>query len=191
MMRASVICVLACLTLGCAPEVESSDAETQEDGREQVFETALLRVALSVRDIDKSKHFYSYALGYSPGFDGDISRPAVLEQLQLGDDQTVRFAILHSAEMVGTREVAGAMIGLIEVSNPAPAHMQRPPGATMATGEGVLAMLTSDIYAVEERLKELEATILYGPKKSADGNEAEIVFYDPDGVRVHVVQMFE
>ena len=189
-MRFIVIVALACIAWGCSAEPEAAAQATVEESGEG-FDTALLRVALSVRDLDKSKRFYSDVLGMRPGFDGDISRPAVLEQLQLADTQTVRFAILHSAKAIGPRDVTGAMIGLMQVSNPAPEHMQRPPGATMATGEGVLAMLTSDIYAVEARLKEVGATVLYGPKKSVDGSEAEVVFYDPDGIRVHVVQMFE
>ena len=189
-MRVVVVVVLACVAWGCAPEPEApAQATVLEDGAG--FDTALLRVALSVRDLDNSKHFYSYVLGMQAGFDGDITSPAVLEMLQLDDGQSVRFAILRSAQTVGNRDVTGAMIGLLEVSNPVPQHMQRPPGATMATGEGVLAMLTSDIYAIEARLKEVGATILYGPKASDDGSEAEVVFYDPDGIRVHVVEMFE
>lgn len=189
-MRVAVVVVLACLAWSCAPEPEATEHAAAEGGAER-FETSLLRVALTVRDLDKSKLFYSHVLGMRPGFEGDISRPAVLDMLQLDDGQTVRFAILHGAEQVGSRPVTGAMVGLLEVSNPAPRHMQRPPGATIATGEGVLAMLTSDIYGVEARLKEAGATILYGPKESADGSEAEVVFYDPDGIRVHVVEMFE
>ncbi len=190
MMRILTIIAFSCLVAACEqpPEPTATAADGEVTDR---FDTALLRVALSVRDLDRSKHFYAHVLGMRPGFDGDISRPAVLEQLQLDEGQTVRFAILYSADRIDAQDIKGAMIGLMEVGNPAPQAMQRPPGATLATGEGVLAVVTSDIYLVEERLREFGAPILYGPKKSADGTEAEVVFYDPDGIRVHVVEVFD
>ena len=82
---------------------------------EPVPDTVLLRMALVVSDVEASKRFYSYALGYEASFDGDITRPAVVEQLQLADGQTARFVVLRGAESVDGRELEGAMIGLLHV----------------------------------------------------------------------------
>jgi catechol 2,3-dioxygenase-like lactoylglutathione lyase family enzyme len=148
----------------------------------------LLRMALVVSDIEESKRFYSYALGYEVSYDGDITRPAVIEQLQLEEGQTAHFVVLRGADKIGERELTGAMIGLLQVSNPALPAMHRPGPATMATGEAMMAIVTSDIQAVYERMLELESEILLPPTKYAGGNESELVVYDPDGIRIHVVE---
>ena len=156
---------------------------------ELAIESALVRAALSVSDIEASKHFYTYALGYEAGFDGDITRSSVTEMLQLADGQTVHFVILRGAKAVGGEDKNSAMIGLLRVDNPPLPVMRRPEGHSLVAGEAMMAILTSDIKMVERRSKELGATILYGPTRSADGSESELVLHDPDGFRIHVVQM--
>ena len=64
-------------------------------------------------------------------------------------------------------------------------------GITVTTGEAVLAMVTSDIERVHARVQELGATVLFGPQQSVSGTESELVFYDLDGIRVHVVERNE
>lgn len=152
------------------------------------IDSVMLRTALVVSDIEASKRFYSYALGYTVSYEGDISRPAVLGQLQLEEGRKVSFAVLKGASSVKGRELTGAMIGLLHVDNPPLAEMVRPGPDTMATGEGMMAIVSSDIASIYERVQELGATVLWPPTLSADESESEMVVYDPDGIRIHVVE---
>jgi len=155
------------------------------------FSTALLRAALVVNDIDASRDFYHQALGFEPGFDGDITSRWVTDLLQLQEGQTVRFAILEGSDSVAGEPTHSAMIGLLEIDNPRLPQRPRPEGITVTTGEAVLAMVTSDIERVHARVQELGATVLFGPQQSVSGTESELVFYDLDGIRVHVVERNE
>lgn len=175
------------LAFFAAAAVGDDVTRTGDDGAP---DSALIRLALSVTDADRSKRFYTFAFGFTAGFDGDITRPAVREMLHLEAGQRARFIVLHSAEELDGEHPGGAMIGLLQVSNPGLPSMRRPAGRGLASGEGILAIMTSDIEAVALRLRELGAHILFGPARSADESEAELVVYDPDGIRIHVVQRF-
>ena len=165
-----------------------SETELNTAADSVVIDSVMLRTALVVGDIEASKRFYSYALGYTVSYSGDISRPAVLEQLQLDEGREVSFAVLKGATSVKDRELTGAMIGLLHVDNPPLAKMVRPGPDSMATGEGMMAIVSSDIATVHERAKELGVTVLLPPTLSADESESEMVVYDPDGIRIHVVE---
>ncbi len=160
-----------------------------DEQAEEFPDSVMLRMALVVSDVESSKRFYSYVLGYEVGFDGDISRPAVLEQLQLKEGRTAHFVVLRGAKEVDGRELTGAMIGLLHIDNPPLPAMQRPGPETMATGEGMMAIVSSNIALVYERAQELGVKILLPPTLSADGSESELVMYDPDGIRIHVVEV--
>lgn len=150
--------------------------------------SALLRTAITVNDLDASRHFYSYGLGFETRFDGDITSPWVTEILQLESGQTVRFAVLVGAETIAGKPVKSAMVGLLQVDNPPLVRKHRPEGVSLVQGEAILAMETADIEALKARLIELDTNIVFGPSRSVDGTEFELVFYDPDGIRIHVVQ---
>jgi hypothetical protein len=51
-----------------------------------------------------------------------------------------------------------------------------------------MAIVSSDIATIYERAKELGVTVLLPPTLSADESESEMVIYDPDGIRIHVVE---
>ena len=152
------------------------------------IESALLRLAIVVADPERSKRFYTEALGYRVTFEGDITRPAVRAQLGLEEGQTAWFCVLASDDIVAGEQLDGAMIGLLAISNPPPPTLRRPEGADLAIGEGMLAIVTSDIHTVRDRVAALGARILLEPMRSPDGREWEMVLHDPDGVRIHVVE---
>lgn len=181
----TAIVVLGLAIFGASACADDSTANSTTDSLG--IDSALLRLAISVSDIEKSKRFYSYGLGYRIGFDGDITNPDVAAKLQLQEDQTARFVVLHGAEEIAGEPVSGAMIGLMHIDNPPVPAIERPGPATIASGEGVLAIVASDMDLVWARMQELGATILYPPTKSPDGTESELVVYDPDGIRVHIV----
>ncbi|MGI9225868.1 MAG: VOC family protein [Woeseiaceae bacterium] len=188
-MRTLIVAAVACLAIGCGSDSRSAPTVPVDDTQDDTIDSVLLRMALVVDDVEASKDFYSHVLGYTVGFDGDITRPAVIEQLQLAKGQTAHFVVLRGADSVDGRELNGAMVGLLHIDNPPLPAMQRPGPATLATGEGMMAIVTSDIATVYARAQELDARILLPPMKSADGSESEMVVYDPDGVRIHVVEV--
>lgn len=179
LIRGATLGVLAAMLLACSPDA----TETVE-----LPSSALLRIAMPVRDIEASKHFYGYALGYETGYEGDITSPWVSGLLHLEPGQTVQFVIMYGADSLAGEVTNSAMIGLLQVANPSLASLQRPEDGSLRTGEVMMAMVTADIDRVYARLQELGATILFGPTESVDGSESELVFRDPDGVRIHIVQ---
>jgi catechol 2,3-dioxygenase-like lactoylglutathione lyase family enzyme len=170
---------LTLLATAAADRASADDAEVH---------SALLRLAIVVSDPERSKRFYTEGFGYRVTFEGDITRPAVRTQLGLEDGQTAWFCVLASDNVVAGEQLQGAMIGLLAISNPSPPRLRRPDGADLAIGEGMLAVVTSDIRAVRERVAMLGARILLEPMRSPDGREWEMVLHDPDGVRIHVVE---
>jgi catechol 2,3-dioxygenase-like lactoylglutathione lyase family enzyme len=150
--------------------------------------SVMSRMTMVVTDIEASKRFYNYGLGYQVQSDNIITNPIVKTQMGLPQDRNVRFAILRSDHMIDGKKREGAQLGLIQVSNPSLPVMKRPSGADLASGETMMAMRTTDIKLVYARMKELGARILLEPMVSADGRETELVVHDPDGVRIHVVQ---
>lgn len=153
--------------------------------------SAVLRVAVVTNDVEASKRFYTYALGYEVSYEGDITRPGVIEQLKLKPGQRASFVVLRSSNVIKGQKRDAAMIGLLSITNPAPPVMRRPEGVDLAAGEAMMAVVTNDIGKVYARLKELGAHILVAPLKSADGRETELVVHDPSGVRIHVVERTE
>ena len=150
--------------------------------------SVMSRMTLVVADMEVSKRFYSYGLGYEVLSDTVITNPVVKTQLGLPSSRTVRFSILRSTHLIEGRRREGAQLGLLQVGKPALPVMRRPRGATLASGEAMMAMRTTDIALVYSRMKELHTHILLEPMRSPDGRETELVVHDPDGVRIHVVQ---
>lgn len=150
--------------------------------------SVMSRMTLVVKDADIAKRFYTYALGYEVLADREIDREIVKIQMGVAMDQTIRFVILKSSHEILGKKREGAGLGLIQIGNPAPPIMTRPVDADLATGEAMMAVRTSDIETVYERLKELDAKFLLHPMKSPDGTQTELVVHDPDGVRIHVVE---
>ena len=151
-------------------------------------DTALLRTALVVSDVELSKRFYSKGLGYRIGFDGDITRPAVRQMLQLSDSQTAHFVVLRGADSIAGEPVSSAMLGLLKIAGPSVGDLDHDKDHSLKNGQVILAIVTADIEAVYERLLMLDAEVLYAPTIAADGSEIELVVNDPDGIRIHVVQ---
>ncbi|MBL8630280.1 MAG: VOC family protein [Rhodospirillaceae bacterium] len=176
--------VLPALVTGWGAFAQS--ATTPSDEPQTI--SVMSRMTMVVADIEVSKRFYSYALGYQVLSDNVITNRVVKTQMGLGPDRTVRFAILRSSHMIDGKKREGAQLGLIQVGNPALPVMKRPAGADLAAGETMMALRTTDIKLVYARLKELKARILLEPMTTPDGRETELVVHDPDGVRIHVVQ---
>ena len=176
----AIVVLLADIALAQSvnPLVSGSDTTT----------SVMSRMTMVVADMEASKRFYNYGLGYEVISDNVITNPVVKTQMGLAQDCSVRFAILRSSHIIEGKKREGAQLGLMQVGNPALPVMTRPNHADLASGETMMAMRTTNIALVYARMKEMKAHIVLEPMSSPDGKETELVVHDPDGVRIHIVQ---
>jgi catechol 2,3-dioxygenase-like lactoylglutathione lyase family enzyme len=188
MLRHSRLALLLTLALALAHARAQSQAQAPAAGPMPMPPSVLLRTAIVTADRAASRRFYVEGLGFRVRFDGDVTRPGVIEQLGLAPGQTAWFLVLEGAQSLHGRPVTGATVGLLQVEHPAPPALQRPAGAALATGEAMLAIETDQFRTIEQRLRRLGAPFVVEPMNSADGSEIEMVVRDPSGTRVHVVE---
>ena len=190
MPRHSRLALLPVLTLALGPCLAADPARAQAPAVDTppMPPSAMLRTAIVTADLAASRRFYVEGLGFRVRFDGDISRPAVIQQLGLLPGQTAWFVVMEGATSLHGRPVTGATVGLLQVERPAPPALHRPAGHELATGEAMLAIETDQFRAIEQRLRRIGARFVVEPVTSTDGSEIEMVVRDPSGTRVHVVE---
>lgn len=155
--------------------------------------SALLRLTLVPADIERSIAFYRDVLGYSVGFDGDISQPDNRVLLGLVEGERARFVVLRGADQLDGEHIEAAGIGLLTIEGRGDMPSLAPPADnSFAAGQPMLAVQTSDIAAVTAAARRFGAPFLVEriEAETRRGREAEIVIADPDGMRIHVVQLF-
>jgi catechol 2,3-dioxygenase-like lactoylglutathione lyase family enzyme len=155
---------------------------------EPAVSSAVIRVAITTRDIEAARRFYVEGLGYSVRYDGDITNPENRTLLGLKGGERARFIVLDSNREFSGKKHDGAAIGLLAVSRRKLGRLVHPRRNDLAAGEAMLAVETSDIAAVILRLRRLGTPILSGPITGHDGHQIEIVVRDPDGTRIHIVE---
>ncbi len=155
---------------------------------EPAVSSAVVRVAITTRDIEVARRFYVEGLGYSVRYDGDITNPENRTLLGLKVDERARFMVLDSNREFSGKKHDGAGIGLLAVSGRRLGRLSHPHRNNLATGEAMLAVETSNIAAVIKRLRRIGTPILSGPITGHDGHQIEIVVRDPDGTRIHIVE---
>ena len=145
----------------------------------------LPRNLLVVSDIEASKKFYSYALGFEITRDAPITDKITFKHLGIADTHTAHIVVLRASGTLYGVERDSAMLALLQVSNPPLPKIQRP--SNLAVGEVALALRTDDIETVIKRLKEIGATFAVEPVRTPDGL-IEMAVLDPDGVRMQINQ---
>lgn len=154
--------------------------------------TAMVRATFVVGDMDRSIRFYRDVFGYSVKYDGMIGAgPENRVLLALGPGQDARFVILDGERRFSGRDHIAVGIGLLAFPDQRVPKLKQPRGNRFASGQAMLALMTSDINLVIARLKAHGAPILAGPVRGHGGSETEIVTSDPDGTRIHVVEQTE
>lgn len=181
MIRAAVLALAVLLAPAAAP------ANPRPDPGPDPVSTAV-RLTITTRDIEATRRFYVEGLGYAVRFDGDITNADTRVLLGLRRGERARFIVLDSSRVIGGRKREGAGLGLLGVSGRALARLAHPRGNRLASGETMLAIVTSDVGEVAARLRRLGAPILAGPVTGHDGHQIEIVTRDPDGTRIHIVE---
>lgn len=150
--------------------------------------STVVRVAITTRDIEAARRFYVEGLGYSVRYDGDITNIENRTLLGLKGDERARFIVLDGNREFSGKTHDGAAIGLLAVSRRKLGRLVHPRRNELAAGEAMLAVETSNIAAVIQRLQRLGVSILSGPITGHDGHQIEIVVRDPDGTRIHIVE---
>ena len=145
----------------------------------------LPRNLLIVSDIEASKKFYSYGLGFEITRDAPITDKITFKHLGLADTHTAHIVVLRGKNQLYGVKRESAMIALLQVDNPPLPKIKRP--ANLAIGEVAMALRTDDIEAVIRRLKEIGATFAVEPVRTPDGL-IEMAVLDPDGVRMQINQ---
>ncbi|MFN2098474.1 VOC family protein [Altererythrobacter sp. MF3-039] len=171
------------------PSLAQDQALEAPDGRPNV---ALIRFCVIPADIERSVRFYRDVLGYDVVFDGDIEHPTNRIVLGLEPEEKARFIILRSDKQIDGQDVSTIGIGLltIEGRDDIP-NANMPNDNSIAAGQAMLAMRTDDMDGLVERATAFGAIMPVAPVETQTkrGTEYELVILDPDGVRMHVVQV--
>lgn len=149
--------------------------------------TPLKRTAIIVRDMERSLAFYQGVLGMNIWIQGSAGAelPALYQLLGMPPCRT-RWIILQS------EDVAWGMVGLFELTEPAPDDNTHPNIDRVNRGEACLVFHTPDVRRIYRRSKRLGLTVLCPPTRlaiKAHGVESlEMTLRDPNGVLVNFIQ---
>ena len=149
--------------------------------------TPLKRTAIIVRDMDRSLQFYHGVLGMNVWVQGTAGEelPAMYQLLGMPPCKT-RWVILQS------EDVAWGMVGLFELSDPAPDDDTHRNIDRANRGEACLVFHTPDVAKVYRGAREMGLTVLCPPLrldlKQHGVASKEMTLRDPNGVLVNFIQ---
>ena len=169
-----------------------SKSKTKSGARKSVapLVTPLKRTAIIVRDMKKSLAFYRDVLGFGVWVQGKLGReaPAISKLLGL-PPATVRWVILQS------EQVDWGMVGLFEVSEPAPAVDRHRSLARANRGEACLVFHTPDVERIHRGARRLGLRILCPPTRLEIPDHgvvtSEMTLRDPNDVLVNFIKTIE
>jgi catechol 2,3-dioxygenase-like lactoylglutathione lyase family enzyme len=149
--------------------------------------TPLKRTAIIVRDMPRSLQFYRDVLGLNVWIEGRAgSEIPALYQLLGMPECTTHWIILQSGN------VDWGMVGLFELSDPAPADETHPHIDRANRGEACLVFHSPNVRAVYRGARKMGLTVLCPPTRlvlKAHGVESlEMTLRDPNGVLVNLIQ---
>jgi len=147
--------------------------------------SALVRAALFVTDLSRARAFYG-ALGLTGVyFEGELSGADSAGVLRLDPGATTRCVILKPEGGMNQ-----GMVGLFEVSGPAPDPL--PPRDGLGPGRGEVAL----VFYVSDLASSLAAAEAHGGRRLSDPvffqmphrSQNEVCLRDPDGVLINLVE---
>ena len=146
----------------------------------------LVRTAIITGDLDRARTFYEQVLGLRDVFwQGELNDPTVWHLLGSASGSLCRAVILKAPD-----EPAYGMVGLFEVSGPAPAPL--PPGEReLRIGEGVLVFYCSDLDHVVAQAPQYGGRVTAAPINLVhDGRtkQREMSLRDPDGHAINLIE---
>ena len=149
--------------------------------------TPLKRTAIIVRDMDRSLQFYHGVLGMNVWVQGTAGEeiPAMYQLLGMPPCKT-RWVILQS------EDVAWGMVGLFELTDPAPDDDTHRNIDRANRGEACLVFHTPDVAKVYRGARAMGLTVLCPPLrldlKQHGVASKEMTLRDPNGVLVNFIQ---
>jgi catechol 2,3-dioxygenase-like lactoylglutathione lyase family enzyme len=149
--------------------------------------TPLKRTAIIVRDMERSLAFYRDALGMTVWAEGQAGEdlPALYQLVGMPPCQ-VRWVVLQADG------IDWGMVGLIELTDPAPEDDTHPSIDRVNRGEACLVLHTRDVNDMYERAREMGLTILCPPTllelAQHETITKEMTLRDPNGVLVNLVE---
>ncbi len=149
--------------------------------------TPLKRTAIIVRDLERSLAFYRDLLGMNVWIEGRAgAETPELHQLLGMPPCTTRWVILQS------EDVDWGMVGLFEITDPAPDDDTHPSIDRVNRGEACLVFHTPDVERLYRGARDLGLTVLCPPlllELPQHGVASkEMTLRDPNGVLVNFIQ---
>jgi catechol 2,3-dioxygenase-like lactoylglutathione lyase family enzyme len=144
----------------------------------------LIRAALIVRNLERSRRFYGDLLGFTEEYaSGETRSEAFTTLLGQPAGTRCRFQVLKQPGP------SFGMIGLFELSDPAPPAAPAP-GASVSSGNVVLVFYLADLDPFVARLESYGGRLLAPVVELASRHRSqrELVASDPDGVRVNLIE---
>ncbi|MSO64222.1 MAG: VOC family protein [Alphaproteobacteria bacterium] len=144
----------------------------------------LLRASIFVRDIERSLALYRDVLGLS-----------VIDRREFGGAHVgalfgMKECKLKAAYLTANDSPLGR-IGLFEVFDPRPPELPRPPTHSIHRGQTAIVMSTGEMRALHGALKKQGVAFLCEPNdfvRPGVGTYTEMIFFDPDGIPVSLIQ---
>jgi catechol 2,3-dioxygenase-like lactoylglutathione lyase family enzyme len=149
----------------------------------------LIRTALMVRDLARSRPFYEAVLGlHGVYLEADLTQTVSWKLLGLPPGTAVRALILKPESIDGRPAPDFGMVGLFELGTAAPPCP--PVAGAVRFGEPILVYYVADLAAALRATQELGGSLLAGPEtfEIPGGEVSEAIIRDPDGVAINLVQ---
>lgn len=160
------------------------DGMNQERTVDPMVGSPLVRAALIVTDLDRSREFYGSLLGFTEEFASGVTRDSAVTAL-LGQppDSLCRFVVVKRPGP------AFGMIGLFEASDPVPPSRPDTQPA-VSRGDVFLVFYVREFDAFLAGLEAAGGRLLVPPTVVANKYRPhrELVACDPDGVRINLFE---
>ena len=146
----------------------------------------MIRAALMVSDLDRSKIFYEEILDLDDVFiEGELSEGNIAEVMAVPATTVTRACILKRK---GQPE--HGMVGLFELTNPQPPSVEKA-SSGMNRGEVCMVFYCDDLDVVTTKLKAGGHTIVSEAKPlrlRGYVKQREMIFRDPDGALINLIE---
>ena len=150
----------------------------------------LIRTALMVRNLDRSRRFYEEVLGLTTIYlDADLGETISWKLLGVPEGNGVRCTILKPPEIAGKEAPDFGMVGLFELDDSELSELpQRSDGIVF--GEAVLVFYVDDLVRSLEKVESCGGRLLTGPEefRLPHARALEAIVRDPDGVAINLVE---
>lgn len=146
----------------------------------------MIRAALMVSDLDRSRAFYKEILELDDVFvEGEVDDGNMWEVLRVPQTTVTRLCVLKRA---GQPEFG--MVGLFELSNPQPEPVQRPTTG-MNRGELTMVFYCDDLDTITAKLVAGNHVIVSPAaplRLRGYVKQREMIFRDPDGALINLIE---